>query len=70
MEKYTLAELEEMETIRESHEDNLKVDNGHIRIWLSRMTIEDGMPYNNMVTVEILNPKNYAWETIAEYEAL
>ena len=67
--KYSLAELEEMETISQSHEDNLKVETENVRVWLSRMTIEDGMPYNNQVTVEILNPKNYNWEIVEQYEA-
>lgn len=67
--KYTLAELEAMPTISKGHMDDLKAEIENIRIWLSRMTVEDGMPYNNMATVEFYNPKNYAWETIAEYQA-
>jgi hypothetical protein len=68
-ERFTLEELENMETISQGHMEDLKFDNGSIKIWLSRMTKEDGMPYDNQVTVEFYNPKNYKWETIDEYEA-
>lgn len=67
--KFTLKELENMETISQGHTDDLKYESDSIRIWLSRMTTEDGMPYNNQVTVEFYNPKGYAWETIDEYQA-
>lgn len=67
MKKYTLRELQQRETIEQGHTDNLKIKTGDIKIWLSRMTVEDGMPYNNMVTVEKLIDGK--WETIEEYPA-
>ena len=67
MEKYTFAELQAMPTISQGHMDNLKVQTEDTKVWLSRMTIEDGMKYNNQVTVEKYNGDK--WETIAQYEA-
>ena len=66
---YTLKELEGLKTIMQGQADDLKIEDGNIRVWLSRMTIEDGMPYNNQVTVEKLD-ENGSWNTIEEYEAL
>ena len=66
MEKiFTLDDLQEMETIHSGQYDNLKFDNGKIRVWLSRCGIEDGMPFNNAITVEKLIDGR--WETIEEY---
>ena len=67
MKNYTLKELEELETISQGQADDLKIEDGNIRVWLSRMTIEDGMPYNNQVSIEKL--QNGAWKIIDEYEA-
>ena len=67
MKRYTLRELQAMKTILQGHTDNLKIETDNTKVWLSRMTVEDGMPYNNMVTVEkLINGK---WETIEEYQA-
>jgi hypothetical protein len=67
MKKYTLRELQQMETIGQGHTDNLKIKTEDTKVWLSRMTVEDGMPYNNMVTIEKLIDGK--WETIEEYPA-
>lgn len=64
---YTLQELQDMPTIDSGHTDDLKVDTGTVRVWLSRLTVEDGMPYNNQVTVEQLI--DGTWQTVKEYEA-
>ena len=56
-----------MKTIESGHFDNLKHDDGKTRIWLSRMTVEDGMPYNNQVTVE--KKKKGDWKKVDEYKA-
>ncbi len=66
---YTLKELEELKTISQGQADDLKIEDGNMRVCLSRMTIEDGMPYNNQVTVEKLD-ENGSWNTIKEYEAI
>ena len=68
MTKYTLKQLEELKTISQGQADDLKIEDGNTRVWLSRMTIEDGMPYNNMISIEKL--QNGCWSTIEEYEAI
>jgi hypothetical protein len=52
--KFTKEELELLPTISSGHFDDLKVDTGTARVWLSRVTVEDGAPYNDQVTVERL----------------
>ena len=64
---WTLSELRARPTLSASQFDNLKVDLGEMRVWLSRMTVADGMPYNNQVTVEIL--LDGRWCTFQQYEA-
>lgn len=67
MKKYTLRELQAMKTISQGHTDDLKVKTEDTKVWLSRMTVEDGMPHDNMVTVEKLIDGR--WETVEEYPA-
>lgn len=67
MKHYTAAELEKLPTLCEGQADDLKIEENKTRIWLSRMTKEDGMPYNNQITVEKLNPKTYNWEITEQY---
>lgn len=67
--KYTLAQLEALPTIKQGHTDDLKIESGNGRVWLSRMTIEDGQPYNNQVTIERFNDAKGRWETVTSYEA-
>ncbi len=64
---YKLAELEALPTLSQGQTDDLKVESENKRVWLSRMTIEDGQPYNNMVTVEILK-SGYVPSTRKAYE--
>jgi hypothetical protein len=67
--RYTAKELNQMHTISESQADDLKVEKKNkYRIWLSRMTIEDGMPYNNQITEEKFDSKSGTWKTVREYE--
>lgn len=68
MKHYTLKELEEMPTISTGQTDDLKVDTGKVRVWLSRCTIADGEPYNNKVTIEVWF--NNKWRITDTYEAL
>lgn len=70
MKKFTLAELEKMETISKRQFDDLKLDNDHVRVWLSDMTQGDGgAEHNNEVTVEIPNQETYNWEILGKYLA-
>lgn len=73
MKRFTLEQLEKMPTLHQGHTDNLKWesnDKKQVRVWLSRMTKEDGMPYDNQVIVEQYNQKSGRWEVIDEYEAV
>ena len=68
MKRFTLKELQQLKTISQGHTDDLKIKATDTKVWLSRMTAEDGMPYDNMVTVEKLI--NGRWETVEKYPAL
>lgn len=61
-------ELEAMPTLAVGQADNLKVDTGSTRVWLSRCTVEDGEPFDNKVTVERI--KDGRWTEIEAYQAL
>lgn len=66
--RYTAIELNKLPTISESQADDLKIEKkGKYRIWLSRMTKEDGMPYDNQVTEEKFDSKSGSWKTVREY---
>ena len=64
----TLEYLEKLPTLHSGHFDNLKIKEGDVQVWLSRMTVADGMPYDNQVTVEKL--VNGVWTTVDEYPAI
>lgn len=64
---YTVQYLASLPTLHEGHFDNLKIETPTKRVWLSRMRIEDGMPYNNEVTVE--QKIKGDWVTVKTYEA-
>ena len=65
--KLKLSHLRNMPTLHQGHFNNVKHEDKNYKICLSRMTIADGMSYNNQVTVEKLIKGN--WETIKEFEA-
>lgn len=68
--KYSLKKLESMPTLHQGHTDDLKLEtitNLPYRVWLSRMTTLDGMPYNNQVTIEMCVEGK--WITVEQYEA-
>ena len=56
-----------MPTLSKGQFDDLKYDNGRIRVWLSRCSKDDGEPYNNKVTEEKLIDGK--WEIVNVYEA-
>ena len=64
----TLDYLDGLPTIESGHFDNLKIQEPDVRVWLSRLTLEDGMPYNNQVTVEKL--VDGQWKTFDQYPAV
>lgn len=79
--EYTLKEIESMPTISQSQFDDLKYEDSNTRVWLSRMSIEDGQPYNNQITIEkLMSPSGlnakghksvtgHRWEITKQYEA-
>ena len=52
--KYTADFLEKLPTLAVGQSDDLKIDDGKTRIWLSRCGIADGMPYEKSISVEKL----------------
>lgn len=50
--RYTTDQLLEIDTIRSGHDADLKIDDGQIRVWLSRNSIKDGEPFDNTIYVE------------------
>lgn len=70
VQQWSLKELNKLPTIEKGHTDDLKIvsENGKERVWLSRMTIEDGQPYNNQVTIEVYLRNK--WIIKEQYEAL
>lgn len=66
--RWRIEQLHLMPTISSGHFANLKYEDDRVRVWLSRMTKEDGAPYNNQVSIEIRDPKG-DWHQIEEYPA-
>ena len=65
--KYTLAELKGRATLSTGQADDLKIDNGNTRVWLSRCGVADGAECDNMVSIE--ERINGRWEETETYEA-
>lgn len=63
----TIHQIESLPTLNQGHTDDLKLESATSRVWLSRLTKEDGMPYDNQVTEEQL--VNGKWETVRQYQA-
>ena len=67
LERYTPSELRNMPTLSEGHTDNLKVEEkiGGVptRIWLSRMTVEDGETH----AVHVEQLRDGRWEVVHSY---
>ena len=77
--KMSLKQIEKLPTLHVGQFDDLKIETADTRVWLSRMTIEDGQPYNNQVTEEKLEhphtskgvdqTQGKVWTTVRQYEA-
>jgi len=67
MKRLTLEEAKNMTVLSQGHFDNLIYEENNIRIWLSRMTIADGIPYDNQITVE--EYCDGVWATLDVYQA-
>lgn len=69
--QFALRELQALPTLTSGQADDLKIEilgTSPVRVWLSRMTIEDGMAFDQAVTVETW--RNGRWQEHAVYEAL
>lgn len=64
--RISAADLADKPTLAVGQADNLKIDTGQTRYWLCRCGIEDGMEWENTVTVERLI--NGRWETVDTYD--
>lgn len=62
---YTAEELEAMPTLSVGQADDLKIDTGDTRVWLSRCDVASGEPYPNKVSVEHL--VDGRWVVVYEY---
>lgn len=49
----TLARCLTAPTIRQGQTDDLIYESQTKRVWRSRMTVADGMPYDDQITVEV-----------------
>lgn len=73
MYSYSTEHLESLPTISRSQDADLKIDAGGMRVWLSRMTKEDGAEHDHEVTVERYELRyadgawGRAWLTVARY---
>ena len=63
---YSARDLEHLPTLATGQADDLKIDDGDTRVWLCRCGIDDGMPFDNAVTVEKL--QNGRWVQVEQYE--
>ena len=63
--RYTADELRELPTLCTGQASNLKIDDGETRVWLCRCGIEDGMPFDDMISIERLI--NGRWHRGEEY---
>jgi hypothetical protein len=66
--RWTAGELEEMETLCTGQFDDLKLEFKRPvphRVWLSRMTVDDGAEVDNLVTVTEL--RDGLWVEVASY---
>lgn len=63
--RYSASELESMPTLSQGWTDDLKIQTTTKKVWLARVGVEDGMPFNDGVTVETL--RNGRWEETEYY---
>lgn len=63
-----LKRIVKMPTISHGQYDDLKYDDGKFRVWVSRMTVQDGAPCDNEITYECLDEEKGRWETFESFE--
>lgn len=70
LKRYTANELRDLPTLATGQADNLKLEftdpyHGEVRVWLSRCGVEDGMPYDDIITIE--NLAEGRWVQVDQY---
>jgi hypothetical protein len=65
--KYRAVDFKGLEPLRQGHFDNTYIETPTLRVRLSRMTVADGMPYDNQITEEVYDMKTGCWVTVAQY---
>jgi hypothetical protein len=55
-----------LDTLTQGQADDLKMEDGNIRVWLSRCDTLDGEPYDNTVTVEAR--EDGCWFNVFRYD--
>ena len=70
MKRYTADKLRDLPTLSTGQVDNLKLEftdpcGGEVRVWLRRCGMEDGMPYEDAITVE--NLVDGRWVQVDQY---
>ena len=78
MKRFSLSKVKRLPVLHQGHFDNLIWVNfnthspfrnvGDTKVWVSRCTVADGMPYNNQVTVEMWDGNK--WEIVDQYEPM
>lgn len=58
--------LENLPVLCQGQADDLHIDTGDFRVWLSRTGVLDGEPYENTVTIE--ERTNEGWVEFAVYD--
>jgi len=66
--RYTTTELEEHPVLSQGQADDLHIEENGRRYWLCRVSIEDGVPFDNMVTVERYDERTGRWEEELIYD--
>lgn len=68
---FSLAALQAMPNLGDTHFADVKFSTGGYRLSLSRMTVADGAPYDHQVTVEKIETVDGRnnWVTVREYQA-
>ncbi len=62
---WTAKGLAALPTLAVGQTCDLKVEREYTRVWLSRCTVDDGMPYNHAVTVERFD--GFRWNVVSMY---
>ena len=63
---YSASDFDEMPVLCCGQTCNLFIDDGDVRVWLSRCTVDDGEPFNDKITIEVRT--DGCWEEVEAYQ--